>query len=84
MYDVVRLYEVALLVVKNLLFSSKEGELNKMMGSHLDGKQSLTYVYKQELARVDQGCTRMVPRLKEALCLCDAWTKLNVHPAKIM
>jgi len=26
----------------------------------------------------------MVPRLREAHCLRDAWTKLNVHPAKIM
>ena len=26
----------------------------------------------------------MVPCLKEAHCLHDAWTKLNIHPAKIM
>jgi len=26
----------------------------------------------------------MVPRLKEAYCLLDAWTELNIHPAKIM
>jgi len=41
-------------------------------------------LYQRELARVGQNCTRMVPRLKEAHCLRDAWTKLNVHPAKIM
>jgi len=41
-------------------------------------------LYQRELARVSQNCTRMVPRLKEVHCLRDAWTKLNVHPAKIM
>jgi len=38
------------------------------------GWKTITDFYKRELARVDQGCTRMVPRLKEAHCLRDAWT----------
>ena len=48
------------------------------------GWQTIMDLYQRELARVSQGCTRMVPCLKEAHCLRDAWTKLNVHPAKIM
>ena len=70
----------------NALFSSKEGgtkEFRRGDGVSF-GWQTITDLYKRELARVDQGCTRMVPRLKEAHCLRDAWTKLNVHPAKIM
>ncbi|XP_065906570.1 uncharacterized protein [Dysidea avara] len=48
------------------------------------GWQTIMDLYKRELARVSQNCIRMVPHLKEANCLRDAWTKLNVHPAKIM
>ena len=48
------------------------------------GWQTVDDLYQQELERVSQNLTRMVPRLKEAHCLRDAWTNLNVHPAKIM
>lgn len=70
----------------NALFSSKNGGTKnfKRGESACFGWQSITDLCKRELARVDKGCTRMVPRLKEAHCLRDAWTKLNVHPAKIM
>jgi len=70
----------------NALFSSKaNGTKHLLMVTHvyLGGKQ-LWILYQRELARVSQNCTRMVLRLKEAHCLHDAWTKLNVHPAKIM
>ena len=48
------------------------------------GWETINSLYERELKRVSQGQTRMVPRLREAHCLRDAWTKLNVHPAKIM
>ena len=48
------------------------------------GWQTVDDLYQQELERVSQNLTRMVPRLKEAHCLRNAWTNLNVHPAKIM
>ena len=48
------------------------------------GWQTIDDLYGRELERVSQNLTRMVPRLREAHCLRDAWTKLNVHPAKIM
>ena len=48
------------------------------------GWQTINNLYQREVERVSQNLTRMVPRLREAHCLHDAWTKLNVHPAKIM
>ena len=48
------------------------------------GWQTINDLYQREVERFSQNLTRMVPRLREAHCLCDAWTKLNVHPAKIM
>ena len=70
----------------NALFSSKDGGTKEFRrGDRVSfGWNTITDLYKREIARVGQGCTRMVPRLKEAHCLRDAWTKLNVHPAKIM
>ena len=41
-------------------------------------------LYQRELEWAKQGLARMVPRLRETHILRDAWTKLNVHPAKIM
>ena len=70
----------------NALFSSKSGGTKdfKRGDSASFGWASIIDLYKRDIARVDQGCTRMVPRLREAHCLRDAWTRLNVHPAKIM
>lgn len=41
-------------------------------------------MYERERDRVKLGLTRMVPKLKEVHIIRDAWTKLNVTPAKIM
>ena len=41
-------------------------------------------MYDRECARVRNGQTRMVPKLKESFIIRDSWTKLNVSPAKIM
>ena len=80
------MYVVALFVVEKYdkrTFFIKRREFRRGDGVSF-GWQTITDLYKRELARVDQGCTRMVPRLKEAHCLCDAWKKLNVHPAKFV
>ena len=54
----------------------------------LDGSQLQIYISvswpELEMVRVRNGQTRMVPRLREAHCLRDSWTKLNLLPAKIM
>lgn len=70
----------------NALFSSKaSGSKQFKRGDGcIFGWQTVDDLYKHELARVSQNLTRMVPGLREAHCLRDAWTKLNVHPAKIM
>jgi len=48
------------------------------------GWKAILNLYSRECQRRDQGCARMVPKLREVHVLRDAWTKLNVLPAKIM
>lgn len=45
------------------------------------GWSSISKMFERECERVNSGSTRMVPKLNVT---CDAWTKLNVTPAKIM
>jgi len=71
----------------NALFSSKRGgtklfQRGKEKSSF--GWTSIVDMYNREVDRARKQCTRMVPRLKEVHVLRDAWTKLNVSPAKIM
>ena len=71
----------------NALFSSKDKGTKQFQcgkSSVIFGWISIADLYKRELGRVSNGQARMVPRLKEAHCLRDSWTKLNVLPAKIM
>ena len=71
----------------NALFSSKDKgtkQFQRGKGSVLFGWKTITDLYKRDLDRVSNGQARMVPRLREAHCLRDSWTKLNVLPAKIM
>ena len=70
----------------NALFSSKEnGTKHFRRGKGVEfGWNAITDLYKRELVRASNNQARMVPRLREAHCLCDSWTKLNVLPAKIM
>lgn len=70
----------------NALFSSKPSGSKQFQRPNkcMFGWQTINDLYKRELDRVSNGLTRMVPRLRESHCLQDAWTKLNVHPAKIM
>lgn len=70
----------------NALFSSKihGTKAFQRSGKCTFGWKTIDDMYKRELARAQQNHARMVPRLKETHCLRDAWTKLNVLPAKIM
>ena len=70
----------------NALFSSKTcgTKYFQRVGKPKFGWDTIDDLYKREVGRVQLNCTRMVPRLKEAHCLRDAWTKLNVLPAKII
>ena len=51
--------------------------------AHLDGKQLTICINERNISRKPKS-NKNGPRLKEAHCLRDALTKLNVHPAKIM
>jgi len=70
----------------NALFSSKPSGSKQFQHPEkcMFGWQTIDELYKRELSRVSSGLARMVPRLRESHCLRDPWTKLNVHPAKIM
>lgn len=70
----------------NALFSSKEGGTKHFKhGNGTEfGWKAITDLYKRELAWVHNNQARMVPQLREAHCLRDSWTKLNVLPAKIL
>jgi len=70
----------------NALVSSKvDGTKQfKQVNGNVFGWKAITDLYKHELVRVSNNQARMVPRLREANCLRDSWTKLNVLPAKIM
>ena len=71
----------------NALFSSKDDgtKLFKRGAQHCSfGWDTIIAMYKWEVNRAKQQLTRMVPCLKEVHCVRDAWTKLNVSPAKIM
>ena len=48
------------------------------------GWKAILDLYFRECQRRDKGHARMVPKLCESYVLRDAWTKLNVLPAKIM
>ena len=70
----------------NALFSSKINGTKQFQRADkpMFGWKAIDDLYQRELERAKLNLTRMVPWLKETHCLRDAWTKLNVHPAKIM
>lgn len=71
----------------NALFSSKIGGTKQFQRGKENssfGWTTIIDMYKREVNRARQQQTRMIPRLKEVHVLRDAWTKLNVSPAKIM
>ena len=70
----------------NALFSSQEKGTRAFTSADGTkfGWKAILDLYSRECQRRDKGCARMVPKMKEAHILRDAWTKLNVLPAKIM
>ena len=70
----------------NALFSSREpdGTMQFQFEGIKFGWQVIIDMYSRECERRSKGSARMVPQLREVYVLRDAWTKLNVHPAKIM
>lgn len=69
----------------NALFSSRDGGTKRFeYGGGTFGWKVLQDMYARECSRRVNGLARMVPKLKEAHVIRDSWTKLNVHPAKIM
>lgn len=67
------------------LYSSREdGTKEFVCGSIVFGWETIETVYKSDLSRARCGISRRVPDLKYAHVVRDAWTRLNVLPAKIM
>lgn len=52
-------------------------------GAHF-GWETIEDVYRLDIARARRGQSRKVPKLKYSFVVRDAWTRLNVMPAKIM
>ena len=69
----------------NALYSSQKGgsKLFTLEGVQF-GWQAIIDMYRRECDRRKSGGARMVPKMRESYVLRDAWTKLNVLPAKIM
>lgn len=69
------------------LYSSKENGGTKdfvsAAGFHF-GWETISDVYRVDMMRAKKGQSRMVPKLKYSYIVRDAWTRLNVLPAKIM
>ena len=64
----------------NTLFSSRQGGTKCFQFEGIQfGWQAIVDMYHREC---DNGLAQMIPRLREVHVLRDAWTKLNVHPAK--
>ena len=70
----------------NALFSSKEdGTKYFKQGECIEFVwKAIIDPYRCELVRATKNQARMVPRLREAHCPHDSWTKFYVLPAKIM
>lgn len=48
------------------------------------GWDTIEDVYRADMTRANYGLSRRVPKLKYSYIVRDAWTRLNVMPAKIM
>ena len=69
----------------NALFSSRDGGTKDFVFDGIRfGWRAMVSLYDRECDRLSKGLTRMVPKMKEVYIIRDAWTKLNVTPAKIM
>ncbi len=69
----------------NALYSSQRGGTKSFEMNGINfGWRTIIDMFKREVERRNLGAARMVPRLRESYVLRDAWTKLNVAPAKVM
>ncbi len=69
----------------NALYSSRDdGTKYFQLEWNVYGWQAIIDLYLRECELRNKGAARTVPRLREIHLLRDSWTKLNVHPAKIM
>ena len=71
-------------MVGALYSSREEGTKEFVYDDVVHGWYSLETVYKSDMSRARCGISRRVPVLKYAHIVRDAWTRLNVLPAKIM
>ncbi len=63
----------------NTLYSSQRGGTKSFKLDGIEfGWKAIIDMYKRECER------RNIPRLRESYVIRDAWTKLNVAPAKVM
>ena len=68
------------------LYSSRDGGSKRFKcdGVTAFGWETIEAIYKSDLSRARRGISRRVPGLKYCHVVRDAWTRLNVLPAKIM
>ena len=67
------------------LYSSREEGSKEFASEGVTfGWETIESVYRSDLARARHGISRRVPGLKYSHIVRDAWTRLNVLPAKIM
>ena len=67
------------------LFSSRDEGTKDFSNENVTfGWDTIECVYRSDLARARRGLSRCVPGLKYSHIVRDAWTRLNVLPAKIM
>ena len=70
----------------NQLWASKEGGAKRFLSEEgtFFGWAQIEDMWERECDRRDANLIRLVPGLVKAYIERDAWTKLNVKPAKIM
>lgn len=71
----------------NQLWASRDGGAKRFVtgnGRTQFGWKSICEMWQREKLKRDNNQIRLVPSLVEAYIERDAWTKLNVKPAKIM
>ena len=76
-----------LLQLKNMVnaYSSRVGGSKQFLLEEICfGWQAIIDLYQRECWKRNSGAAEMVPKLREIHCLRDLWTKLNIHPTKIM
>ena len=71
-------------MVAALYSSREEGTKEFVYDGVVHGWYTIEAVYRSDLSRAKCGISRRVPNLKYSHIVRDAWTRLNVLPAKIM